>query len=312
MLPREKNPSGQPEAPIVIRDAHVHCYPAEVIADPREWARRRGEPHWGKLVTEGPQGWADPEDLLRQMDADGIESVLLQAWYWENPETAEIQNAWHAEWVARYPKRFRACAAIHPDLADPLAELQEATGWGACAVGECLPQVQSPDGWHHPAWGEILAKTTAEDWPLALHVTEPAGHFYPGRLETPLMELTALFERFPEQKWLCAHWGGGLPFYSLNPRVRRALRNVWFDSAAGPLLYDSRIWRIACDLVGADKLIFGSDFPLRLYPRIDKGPGWARFLREFHESGLSVEERRAIAGENLERLLGRRAADPRT
>jgi predicted TIM-barrel fold metal-dependent hydrolase len=282
-----------------------------VIADPVEWARRHGEPHWAQLVTEGPQGWADPEELLRQMDADGVECVLLQAWYWENPDTARLQNDWHAEWVARHPDRFLACAAIHPDLPDPVVVLKEAKGWGARAVGECLPQVQAKAGWRHPAWAEILATTTAEGWPLALHVTEPAGHLYPGRLETPLMELVALFERFSEQKWLCAHWGGGLPFYSLNRRVGQALRNVWFDAAAGPLLYDARIWRIACDLVGADKILFGSDFPLRLYPRLEKAPGWARLLGEFHEAGLSAAEARAIAGENFLRLIGHPDTGPR-
>ena len=39
---------------------------------------------------------------------------------------------------------------------------------------------------------------------------------------------------------IAAHWGGGLPFYALMPEVRDALQNVWFDTAAGHLLYDRR------------------------------------------------------------------------
>ncbi len=118
------------------------------------------------------------------------------------------------------------------------------------------------------------------------------------------MELVALFERFSEQKWLCAHWGGGLPFYSLNRRVGQALRNVWFDAAAGPLLYDARIWRIACDLVGADKILFGSDFPLRLYPRREPEPGWQGIFREMRASGLSDAQREAICRTNFQQLFG--------
>lgn len=293
-----------------VCDAHVHCYPPEVIADPVEWARRQKEPYWQRLVTEGPQGWADPEQLIRQMDTDGIETVLLQAWYWENPETARRQNDWHAEWIDRYPGRLMACAAIHPGFGDPTAALNDAEAWGACAIGECLPQIQSPKGWQHPAWGEIVTVTTAKNWPLCLHVTEPVGHSYPGRLETPLMELVAIFERFPEQKWLCAHWGGGLPFYALNRRVGKALRNVWFDSAASPLLYGHQVWRVVIDLVGADKILFGSDFPLRLYPRQEREPGWARLLTEFHQSGLTVEERQAIAGKTLKTLVEGPATGP--
>jgi predicted TIM-barrel fold metal-dependent hydrolase len=310
MSVRENNACGELEGSFPIHDAHVHCYPAEVISDPVAWARRHREPHWGTLVSDGPQGWADPESLVRQMDADGIETVLLQAWYWENPDTARLQNEWHAEWIARYPDRLLACAAVHPDLPDPVAVLEEAAGWGACAVGECLPQIQTRAGWEHPAWEEILSVTSRTGWPVCLHVTEPVGHRYPGRVETSLMELIARFEQFPEQRWLCAHWGGGLPFHALNRRVGRALRNVWFDTAASPLLYDRRVWRTVCDLVGAEKVLFGSDFPLRLYPRVETHPVWSGLLTEFHQSGLPFAERRIIAGENLRALLGMGVSDP--
>lgn len=262
-----------------------------------------GEKHWLDLVTNGPQGWAGPDDFIRQMDEDGIEKVLLQAWYWENPETARLQNEWHADWVNRHPDRFMASACIHPDMEDPVGELESAREWGAVAVGECLPQVQGPEGWSHPAWDTVIEWTTRAGWPITLHVTEAAGHDYPGRVETPLNELLQLFERHPEQKWLCAHWGGGLPIYSLNGKVRSLLRNVWFDSAAGPLLYDTRIWQTVIELLGPDKVIFGSDFPLLLYPGREKQPGWRRFLDEFKGSGLDDVQLEAVASANLAGLL---------
>jgi predicted TIM-barrel fold metal-dependent hydrolase len=284
-------------------DCHVHCYPDAVIADPVSWARKMGEPHWEQLVTNGPQGWAGPEDFLRIMDRDGIEKVLLQGWYWQNPESARVQNQWHAEWHASHPDRFMACAALHPELEDPVAELEKARNWGACAVGELLPGVQTTLGWAHPAWKAIIDWTSAAGWPLAIHVTEVVGHDYPGRVETPLPELLELFEQHPDQKWLCAHWGGGLPFHVLNKRVRKALSNVWFDSAAGPLLYDQRIWRTVVDLVGMEKVIFGSDFPLLLYPGKSSAPGWRDFLQELNDCGLNPPELRHIASGNLRALL---------
>ena len=300
MIPEGK--TVRPGAP--VWDCHVHCYPDEVIASPREWARRQGEPHWGHLVSSGPQGWASPDQLLRAMDRDGVERVLLQAWYWENPDTARRQNDWHAAWVARHPGRFMACAASHPRMRDPLQALGQAAEWGACAVGECLPQVQDPEGWGHPAWEAVIGWTSARQWPLAIHLTEPVGHAYPGRVETSLMEVVGLFERHPDQKWLCAHWGGGLPFHSLNRRVARSLRNVWFDCAAGPLLYDQRVWRTVHDLVGAERIVFGSDFPLLLYPRAEREPGWGRLLREFAAAGLPPAATAAILSGNLRDLLG--------
>jgi predicted TIM-barrel fold metal-dependent hydrolase len=284
-------------------DCHVHCYPDEVARDPGKFAQRYRETHWLELVTTGPQGWADPEQLVAAMDRDGVEKVLLQAWYWQNPETSRLQNEWHAEWIERFPDRLMACAAIHPEDPDPVGQLEGALQWGACGVGECLPAVQSGSGWDHPAWETILAWTARQGWPMCVHVTEPVGHAYPGRVETCLMEMVGLFERHPSQKWICAHWGGGLPFHALNKRVRKALANVWFDTAAGPLLYSPRIWHIACELIGAGKILFGSDFPLRLYPSKEAQPGWKRFLHELENSGLSEQAQSAILNENLAAIL---------
>ncbi len=78
------------------------------------------------------------------------------------------------------------------------------------------------------------------------------------------------------------------------PEVRAATRNVWYDTAASPFLYDPRIYRAAKLLVGAEKVLFGSDFPLL---HID------RCARQVVESGLPVEDVDAILGGNAARLL---------
>lgn len=285
-------------------DAHVHGYPAVVARDPLDWARRRGEPHWGKLVTEGPQGWADAQAMVAAMDRLGVEKAWLQGWYWESAEAAREQNEWYAEWLARYPGRFLASCALHPDMGDPVSILEDARAWGACGVGELLPQVQSPRGWQDPFWQEMLGWTEREGWPVLLHVTEAAGHVYPGRVETPLMDLVALFETWSDQRWICAHWGGGLPFYSLNRRVRKALQNVWVDTAAGPLLYHPSVWKIVRDLLGAEKIFAASDFPLRLQPSRPAEEGWRSLWQQLDEVPLPENERDAIAGGNLRDFLG--------
>lgn len=282
----------------MIIDSHVHCYPDSVIANPSRWGEDRGEHHWVDLVTNGPQGWANPEDLLRQMDADGVERVVLQAWYWQNPQTVLEQNYWHAEWVSRYPGRFLAMAAIHPELSDPPKVLQEARSWGACGVGECLPQIQTTAGWEHTGWAEILGWTSRYDWPICLHVTEPVGHLYKGRVETCLQTTLRQIENWPTQRWILAHWGGGFPFFALNHRVQKVLPRVWFDTAASPLLYNSNVWQAVLQLVGAERVLFGSDFPLKLYPRYQSKPNWALLLEEVREQVPSLEAQGLIFEKN--------------
>ena len=92
-----------------------------------------------------------------------------------------------------------------------------------------------------------------------------------------------------------AHWGGGLPFYALMPEVREALAGVYFDTAATPFLYDARVFETVAGLVGADRILFGSDFPLLAQERV---------LKQLDGAGLSAEEKAAIGGGNAARLFG--------
>lgn len=285
-------------------DSHIHYYGAEVLEDPAGWGERMGERHWVDLVTRGPQGWVTEEAMLRDMDAVGVEVAYVLGWYWERPEAARRQNEWMADLVRRRGDRFRAAVSLHPGMGDPVVELEASRQWGAVGVGELLPAVQSTRGWEDPFWEAMLTWTAGAGWPVTLHVTEAAGHWYPGRIETPLMELVALFERHPGQKWICAHWGGGLPFYGLNRRVAQALRNVWVDTAASPLLYNAAVWARVRDLLGAEKILAGSDYPLKLRPRLGPQRGWEVLWEQLATAGFSEAERAAVAGGNLRRLLG--------
>jgi uncharacterized protein len=124
-------------------------------------------------------------------------------------------------------------------------------------------------------------------------------------MPTPLPSYLRLAQRFPDAKFIFAHWGGGIPFYELNPRVRPCLKNVWYDTAASPLLYDARVFRQVVDLIGADRILFGSDYPLLLYPRKIREPAFDRFLEEIAGAGLTAEEKEKILGANFRRLVDR-------
>jgi hypothetical protein len=93
---------------------------------------------------------------------------------------------------------------------------------------------------------------------------------------------------------VCAHWGGGLPFYALMPEVKKALHNVYFDTAASPFLYQPRIYSLVSELVGADKILFGSDYPL--LPQ-------SRLIQEINSAALAEKEKDLILSGNARRLL---------
>ena len=65
---------------------------------------------------------------------------------------------------------------------------------------------------------EVL--TLASDWklPVNLHVTDPDGRAYPGRVETPLTDFIALAREFPKLNFILSHWGGLLPMRDVEAR----------------------------------------------------------------------------------------------
>ncbi len=89
------------------------------------------------------------------------------------------------------------------------------------------------------------------------------------------------------------------------PGARRALRNVWYDTAASPLIFPTaRIFTAALACVAPQKLLFASDYPLRLYPSRQEEPDMRPFLAELGGLGWDEATRAAIMGGNAAALLG--------
>jgi predicted TIM-barrel fold metal-dependent hydrolase len=98
----------------------------------------------------------------------------------------------------------------------------------------------------------------------------------------------------PDIKIILAHFGGGLLFYETMKEIKESFRDVYYDTAAAPFLYDYRIYRVVKALDLCEKIIFGSDFPL-LSP--------SRYLGDIEESGFSDEEKQLIMGGNARKLF---------
>ena len=71
---------------------------------------------------------------------------------------------------------------------------------------------------------------------------------------------------FPALTMIAAHLGAGASFYLEMPEVRAAIESLYFDTAAVPLLYDGESVARLVALAGANRVLFGSDYPL-LSPR---------------------------------------------
>lgn len=286
-----------------IIDAHVHLYPDEVNRDPAGWALAQGEPAWAGLCTRRRkngcpvQGFPSCDELLREMDAAGVERAVLLGWYWARPETCTWQNRFYAASVQAHPDRLLAFATVQPGAGrdQAIEELKRARGEGLCGIGELSPHSQGY-AVDDAAFDAVLTWAGEERLPVTLHVTDPNSRDYPGRVETPLEDFLALAQRRPGVNFILAHWAGLLPLR--NPAAAR-VSNVYYDTAASPLLYDESVWRRFLAVVPPDRVLFGSDFPLNVYPKRQSEAG----MRLLIEEALSERVPESVMHGNAVRLL---------
>jgi len=290
-----------------VIDCHVHLYPPEVNRDPAGWAAAQGEGHWAALGTRrrrdgrAVQGFPEIGGLLGAMDAAGVERAVLLGWYWQNPASCVWQNRFYADCVRAHADRLSACATLHPAAgrAAAMAEVRRARDDGLCGLGELSPHAQgySPGD---PVFREALAFAAELRLPVTLHATDPDGRPYPGRVATPLEDFVRLAGEFPAVRFVLAHWGGLLP---LRIPAAAALRNVYYDTAASPLLYDEKIWARFVSAAGPGRVLFGSDFPLNIYPAIEVEPEIKRLVAEARGAGLAPDDLAAVLRGNALKLF---------
>jgi uncharacterized protein len=289
-------------------DCHVHYTPPSLRADLAAYAEI--EPYWALLVqpdtsTRSLQGWATPEQMIADMDRAGIDRVVLVGEAQTRHETCVERNTIGLELARRWPERVSAFAVVQP-LAGPKAldELKRCVDGGMVGMGE-MGHYSGMYRFDDPNFLRVVEACIRMDLPINLHANEEVGHFYLGKSTIPLRDYYRLICRYPEAKWVLAHWGGGLFFYEVMPEVRRALKNVYYDTAGGPLIFPTQgVFNAALGILDPRKILYGSDYPLMICPKKQDCPTFEPFLAEIECLGLEQAVHDDILGNNCARLLG--------
>lgn len=293
-----------------IWDSHVHLFPEEIY---RNWEKYAAIDRWFGCLTKKPEdgrgteeAWASVPEALASADAAGVQGLVMQGWYWNDPGLVRMHNDYMADALRRHPDRLAGFASINPKLGveAATAEIQRCVSLGFKGIGELGPGGNGYD-FTDPDFLTILECAQHYGLPVCIHCGEPVGHLYAGKDTTPLAPLPDVAARFPELKLILAHMGGGMPFYAMNPRLGQVMKHVYYDTAANPLLYGIRSIKAVMDMAGADRLLYGSDFPLLLYPSRFRERDFTLFLSDIRDNGsLSARERRLFLSDNLRGLLG--------
>lgn len=277
----------------MIIDFHAHVFPPRVKQKRGQYIDR--DPCFALLYSQKEAKIATTEELIDSMDKAGIDISVIVNFGWITHELCVETNDYILESIARYPKRLIGFGTVQPQSVDAaVAEIERCAQGGAKGIGEMRPDMQLLDFDDESIISPFMEAIKKHRLILLTHASEPVGHDYPGKgIITPDV-LYPFLTAHPDVTIVCAHWGGGLPFYALMPEVPKALQNVYFDTAASPFLYQPQIYSLVSQLVGADKILFGSDYPLMPQTRL---------LQEINSAAINEEEKSLILSGNASRIL---------
>ncbi len=279
---------------VMIIDFHTHILPPRIKKNRTKYIDR--DACFAILYSSPNARLATADELIASMDKDGVDISVVLNYGWATHELCVETNDYIVESIARYPQRLVGFCTIQPrSLEAALDEIERCVKGGIRGVGEMRPDMQLLDLRDEEVLEPFIEVITKHNLILLTHASEPVGHEYPGKGGITPEVLYPLIASFPELTLVCAHWGGGLPFYALMPEVKKAMSNVFFDTAASPFLYSPQIYNQVIQLVGADKILFGSDYPLLAQSRL---------LKEIKSLDLPEETERLLLSGNAQRLLG--------
>jgi predicted TIM-barrel fold metal-dependent hydrolase len=277
----------------MIVDFHTHVVPSGIKERRADYAGR--DACFSLLYAEPKAKLATAEEVIASMDEHGIDKSVILNLGWVSHELCVETNDYILEAIARYPERLIGFCVIQPLAGDKaLKELERCAQNGVKGIGEMRPDVQDFDLKDSSVMKPVIETAVKHNLIFLTHASEPVGHQYFGKGNITPEAIYPFILNFPDLKVVCAHWGGGLPFYALMPEVAEALGNVYFDTAATPFLYKPQIFKQIADIAGSDKILFGSDYPL-LSPK--------RIIDQLESTGLSQEDKAKILGGNAQRLL---------
>ncbi len=278
----------------MIIDFHTHAFPKDIRENREKYFM--GEPAF-KLLYDSPKSrLVGVGDTIRMMDEAGVDRTVVFGFPWKDPEFCRFNNDYIMGAVSRYPDRLIGLCCFDGFTKGAAAETVRCLDGGLSGVGELAFYTSGIDKTARERLDPVMEICRDRNCPVLIHTNEPVGHVYPGKTPNTLKQIYDMIRRFPDNKIVLAHWGGGIFLFNLlKKEVGQTLKNVWFDTAASPFLYSTDIYRYARDLVGIEKILLGTDFPL-LKPK--------RYFRELEKSGLSSKEIAQVCGGNAMHLLG--------
>ena len=277
----------------MIIDSHTHILPPDIIKR-KEYYLQKDSTFFALFASKN-SAMATVETLIASMDQHGISSSAVLGMGWQDDGLNSYVNDYIIESSLAYPDRIYAFTGINPSSKKlGLQEAQRCLELGAKGFGEVHPSFQNFNLGDETIMSGYMNLLEPKDLPILIHCSEPVGHEYPGKGDSNIKMVETLVKNFPNNKIVLAHWGGGLPFYELMPEIRTSFKNVYYDSAASTFLYHSNVFSDVIKIVGVEKILFGSDYPVISQDRV---------LNDLKKNSLTQRQIQSILETNFKHLV---------
>ncbi len=275
-------------------DVHTHIFSPEVV-------NHRGlfftdEAMFQALYGNPKARLATAEILIDAMDKAEIDCSVTFGFPWQNTEVAKRHNDYVLASASKYPSRLVPMGCVNPVAKNALQESERVLQAGARGLGELAIYEHCDESVALDCYKGLIECCRSYNGILLIHANEPIGHSYPGKAPFGLDFYYAIARLAEGLPLILAHWGGGLCFYEmLRKEVPETLDSVYYDTAASPFLYRSEIYTHMTEIVGAERILLGTDYPLLAANR---------YFDEMANLGLAADVIDAITGGNAARLFG--------
>ena len=289
--------AGKNLAGLLRLDSLPGPYRAQSVRDPILRAAKAGTPLRDTLIIdshahishEGAQGtgfmhqpFSDAPSMVERAKTMGISSVCISAWIgvWSDYEDGNeiVHDA-----MRRFPKFYRGYATLQPQyVKDWKREIAKVHG--RYRMGGLKPYFPRTGlAYSHPGWAPWFDFGNRHRCYTLIH---PSDNF--------VADMNDLIPRYPDMWFILAHTGGSFGSARDGIGIAKKFPNVSLEITLTSVTY--RVIEFMVDHVGADRVLFGTDQPMR-----DPIPqfGWLAY------SHCTPEQKRKIFGENMRAILRR-------
>jgi len=218
------------------------------------WKKSSSYVYGAQLLTKGANIFKGTEDLIEEMDQNGVEKAIVSG---SQSDYLFTSNDWIAEQVRKYPDRLHGCASVNPKKGmQSVREFERAVKELGLIGLRFHPYA---DGYppNHNIYYPFYSKCVELNVPVAIQVghTGPMFSSEPGR---PIyLDEVALF--FPELTIIGSHMGW--PWIEEMIALAWKHPNVYIDTTAHVPKHFPKEFVHFMKTFGQDKVLYGTSWP---------------------------------------------------